>query len=319
MKFKDYYEAMGVERNATPQEIKQAYRKLARLYHPDISKDPKGSEKFQEVGEAYAVLKDPEKRAAYDQLGKQAVGAQFTPPPDWKQQFHTGQTGFDNVDLSDLFATFGEAQRGTRSARRNMQTRGQDYEISAHLSLEQLYGGEMIEMHAELPEYDQKGLQHHVMRTFRVTIPAGAFDGQRLRLTGKGAQSNNGGSAGDLYVVLALQPHGLYRVSGRDLYLDLPLAPWEAVLGATIKIPTLGGTVELSIKPGTVAGQHLRLAKRGLKAANGEIGALYAVVNIVLPGTVTPAEHKLFEKLSEVSTFHPRRIFRDEAAEPAGT
>jgi curved DNA-binding protein len=309
MKFKDYYEAMGIERNATPQEIKQAYRKLARLYHPDISKDPKGSEKFQEVGEAYAVLKDPEKRAAYDQLGKQPVGEQFTPPPDWQQQFHTGQTGSDNVDLSDLFAAFGEARHGNRSARRNMQTRGQDYEISAHVLLEQLYGGEMVEVRAELPELDQNGLQHYVTRTFRVTIPVGASDGQRLRLTGKGAQSSNGGSAGDLYVVLALQPHALYRVSGHDLYLDLPLAPWEAILGATIKIPTLGGTVELTIKPSTVGGQHLRLAKRGLKAANGTIGALYAVVNIVLPNVVTAEEHKLFEKLAEISVFHPRQYF----------
>jgi len=309
MKFKDYYEAMGVDRNATPQEIKQAYRKLARLYHPDISKDPKGSEKFQEVGEAYAVLKDPEKRAAYDQLGKQPVGEQFTPPPEWQQQFHTGQTGFDNVDLSDLFAAFGEARHGTRSARRNMQTRGQDYELVAHLSLEQLYSGEMIEVRAELPEYDRNGLQHDVTRTFRITVPAGASDGQRLRLTGKGAQSSNGGSAGDLYVVLTLQPHKLYRVSGRDLYLDLPLTPWEAVLGATVKIPTLGGAVELTIKPGTVGGQHLRLAKRGLKAADGAIGALYAVVSIVLPSKITSEERKLFEQLATISTFHPRPNF----------
>jgi len=309
MKFKDYYQTMGVERHATPQEIKQAYRKLARLYHPDLSTDPKGSEKFQEVGEAYAVLKDPEKREAYDQLGEQTAGEPFTPPPQWQQQFHSGQSAFDNIDLSDLFAAFGEAQHGSRSARRTMQTRGQDYETSVQLTLEQLVGGETIALSVELPEYDRNGQQHPVTRTFHITIPTSASDGQKLRLTGKGAQSANGGTPGDLYVVLILQPHRLYRVSGRDLYLDLPLAPWEAVLGATIKIPTLGGTVELHVKPGTVGGQHLRLAKRGLAAANDAVGALYAVVNIALPNVVTPAEHTLFEQLAAVSSFHPRPYF----------
>jgi len=312
MKFKDYYQAMGLKRDASPQEIKQAYRKLARQYHPDISKDPQGSEKFQEVGEAYAVLKDPKKRQAYDQLGQRRAGEKFTPEAEWQQQFdddhHRGQPGFDKMDLSDFFATF-SPRHGAGPARRRAVTPGQDYELPLAISLEQIYAGAEIDMSAELPELDQSNLRHQTLRTFRITVPVSAADGTRLRLSGKGAKSVNGGRAGDLYVVLALQHHRLYRVLGRDIYLDLPLTPWEVALGATVKIPTPGGTVELTIKPGTVGGQHLRLAKRGLKAADGSVGVLYAVVNIVLPEELTATERKLLSKLAEASTFHPRQHF----------
>ena len=308
MKFKDYYKTMGVERTATADEIKKAYRKLAHKYHPDISKDAKGKEKFQEVAEAYATLKDPEKREAYDDLGRHPAGEQFTPPRDWQQQFHTGQSGFDDVDLSDLFAAFGHSARGGRS-RKNAPAPGQDYEIVAPVSLEQIYRGGEIDVRAELPEYDEHGLAHRVARTFRITVPTGAADGQRLRLAGKGGPGSHGGRPGDLYVALALQPHRLYRVSGRDLYIDLPLTPWEAALGAAVQIPTLAGPVELNIKPGTSGGQKLRLANRGLAAADGSVGALYAVVNIVLPKTLSARERELFEQLAATSEFHPRQHF----------
>jgi len=308
MKFKDYYETMAIERTATADEIKKAYRKLAHKYHPDISKDPKGKEKFQEVAEAYATLKDPEKRQAYDDLGRHPAGEQFTPPPNWQQQFHTDQSGFDDVDLSDLFAAFGQSRHGGR-ARKNTAVRGQDYEIVAPVSLEQIFRGGEIDVRAELPEYDQHGLAHRVARTFRITVPKGAADGQRLRLAGKGGPGSSGGRPGDLYVVLALQPHRLYRVSGRDLYIDLPLAPWETVLGAAVQVPTLAGAVELNIKPGTAAGQKLRLAKRGLEAADGSVGALYAVVHIVVPKTPGKVERDLFEQLAAASDFNPRQHF----------
>ncbi|MDY7537422.1 DnaJ C-terminal domain-containing protein [Undibacterium sp. RTI2.1] len=308
MKFKDYYQIMGLERTATEADIKKAYRKLAHQYHPDISKDPKGKEKFQEIGEAYAVLKNAEKRQAYDDLGKRSSGEKFTPPPDWQQHFNAGEADFNDVDLSDLFANFGAGRR-THHPRQAMPQAGQDYEITAPVSLEQLVSGAEIDVRAELPEYDQNGLAHRVTRTFRVTIPKAAMDGQRLRLVAKGGPGVNGGRAGDLYVALAFQAHPLYRLSGRDLYMDLPLTPWEAVLGKIIQLPTLEGAVELTIKPGTIAGQKLRLAKRGLLSANGDIGALYAVVQIQVPKTVSPREHELFEQLAAVSDFNPRRHF----------
>ena len=308
MEFKDYYQIMGLERSATADDIKQAYRKLAHKYHPDISKDPKGKEKFQEIGEAYAVLKNAEKRQAYDDLGKRPSGEKFTPPSDWQQHFNAGESDFNDVDLSDLFANFGGGRR-THQPRQAVPQAGQDYEITAPVSLEQLISGAEIDVRAELPEYDQNGLAHRVARTFRVTIPKAAVDGQRLRLVAKGGPGINGGRTGDLFVALAFQSHPLYRLNGRDLYMDLPLTPWEAVLGKTIQLPTLAGVVELTIKPGTIDGQKLRLAKRGLLSANGDIGALYAVVQIQVPKTVTPREQELFEQLASASDFNPRQHF----------
>ncbi|MBC7502574.1 MAG: DnaJ domain-containing protein [Herminiimonas sp.] len=308
MKFKDYYEAMGLERTATANDIKQAYRKLAHKYHPDISKDPEGETKFKEVGEAYATLKDPEKRQAYDDLGKRPNGEQFSPPPDWQQQFNAGESGFDDVDLSDLFAAFGRTRHGGQP-RKDGPLPGRDFEIVARVSLEQIFSGSEIEVRAELPEYDEHGLAHRVMHTFRITVPKGAADGQRLRLAGKGGHGLNGGRPGDLFVALALQTHPLYRVDGRDLYIYLPLTPWETALGGPVKIPTLGGTVELTIHPGTTNGQKLRLAKRGLAGADGSVGALYAVVAIEMPKTVSDKERALLEQLAAASDFNPRKHF----------
>ncbi len=308
MKFKDYYQIMGVAPTASASEIKRAYRKLAHQYHPDISKDALGKEKFQEIGEAYAVLKDPEKRLAYDQLGKAPAGADFTPPPEWQHNFNPQGSSFDDVDLADLFASFGRSGRGG-AHRRASPVRGQDFEITADISLEQLHGAGDIDVRASLPEADEHGVLHRVSRTFRIALPAGAADGQRLRLAGKGGPGMHGGKAGDLYVALAVQIHRLYRVSGRDLYMDLPLAPWEAVLGATIRVPTLDGPVELNVKAGSTAGQQLRLAKRGLRAADGSIGALYAVIVITVPAKVNDAERALYQQLAAVSDYQARPHF----------
>lgn len=308
MKFKDYYQIMGVERAASANEIKQAYRKLAHQFHPDISKDPLGKERFQEIGEAYAVLKDAEKRLAYDQLGKPQTGQDFAPPPGWQDNFAAGGAGYDDVDLADLFAAFGQAKQG-RQGRRPAAARGQDFEISAAVSLEQIHRGGEIEVRAQIPEIDAHGLPHRVSRTFRITVPAGAVDGQRLRLGAKGGPGTHGGPPGDLYVALALTPHPLYRISGRDLYMDLTLAPWEAVLGAVIRVPTLDGPVELNVKPGSTAGQQLRLAKRGLRAADGGSGALHAVIVITVPAKVSEAERALYQQLADASDFEPRPQF----------
>ncbi|HEX9173326.1 MAG TPA: DnaJ C-terminal domain-containing protein [Telluria sp.] len=308
MKFKDYYQILGVERTASAGDIKQAYRKLARQFHPDISKDPRGKERFQEIGEAYAVLKDPEKRQDYDQLGKPQPGQDFSPPPGWRNNADGGQASHDDVDLADLFAAFGGASRG-RQARRPAAARGRDFEVSAAVSLEQLHRGGEIEVRAQIPELDAHGVPHRISRTFRITVPAGAVDGQRLRLGAKGGAGSRGGAPGDLYVALALTPHPLYRISGHDLYMDLPLAPWEAVLGAVIRVPTLDGPVELSVKPGATAGQQLRLARRGLRGGDGSSGALHAVIVITVPAAVSEAERALYRQLADASDFEPRPQF----------
>ena len=308
MKFKDYYHTMGVEPTASADEIKQVYRKLARKFHPDVSKDALAKEKFQAIGEAYAVLKDPEKRLAYDALGKAPEGADFAPPPGWQNNFSPDGAGFDEAELADLFAAFGRSGGG-REAHRPAPARGQDFDITAPVSLEQIHGGGEIEVRASLPEVDARGRQHRVSHTFRIAVPAGAADGQRLRLAGKGGPGYHGGQAGDLYVALALTPHPLYRISGRDLYMDLPLAPWEAVLGAVVRIPTLDGPVEFTVKAGSTAGQQLRLAKRGMRAADGSAGALHAVILIKVPSVVSDAERALYQQLAEASDFQARAHF----------
>jgi curved DNA-binding protein len=182
---------------------------------------------------------------------------------------------------------------------------GQDYEVVARVTLEQVYRGDQIEVRVELPETDARGLPHRVPRTFQVTLPKGAQSGQRLRLPGKGGAGVNGGKAGDLYVVIELAPHSLYRVSGRDLFIDLPLAPWEAALGATVELPTLGGAVELVVSPGTSSGKQLRLAGRGLPAPDGA-GDLFAVVRVEVPKSIGSRERELFRQLEQASGFNPR-------------
>jgi curved DNA-binding protein len=309
MKFKDYYSALGVERDATAAEIKQAYRKLAHKYHPDVSKDPEGEEKFKEVAEAYATLKDQEKRDVYDQLGRHQQGENVQPPPDWQQTFNESDVSFGDVDMADILAAFAASRHAGGQAHQRRPAHGQDYEVKAPITLEQIYAGGEIDVNLNLPEYDQQGLLHRVPRTFRVKVPKGAEDGQRLRLPGKGGQGSNGGKNGDLYVVMVLIPHPLYRVSGKDLYIDLPLAPWEAVLGASVQVPTLGGKVELTVPAATAANRQFRLARRGLPSAGGETGNLFAVVRIEVPKSATPRERELFGQLAAESTFNPRAHF----------
>ena len=314
MKYKDYYRVMGVERKASADEIKSAYRKLARKYHPDVSKEPGAEEKFKELGEAYETLKDPEKRAAYDQLGSHSPGQEFRPPPGWEQQFGDGKFSFDDLDLGDLFS--GMAGRMHRAGRGGGKIRmpGQDYEVTAHITLEDAYRGTEVNLDLEVPEYDENGFPHRVRRAFKARIPKGATDGQRLRLPGKGGKGLNGGRDGDLYLNIALHPHRLFRVSGHDLFLDLPLAPWEAVLGTNVLVPTLAGSVRLKVPPGTHAGRQLRLAGRGLPKPHGGEGDLYAIVQIVVPTLTSERERALFKEIAEASTFNPRGHFEQEAA-----
>jgi curved DNA-binding protein len=316
MKYKDYYAILGVKRDASADDVKKAYRKLAQKHHPDVSKEKGAEEKFKEVAEAYQTLKDPEKRAAYDQLGSgYQPGQEFRPPPGWEQQFGergAGNFSFDDLDLSDLFESLsGRARRGAR-ARADMPIPGADYEVTVHLSLEDAYRGTELDLNLGVPEYDGEGGVRHAQKTIKARIPKGATDGQRLRLRGQGGKGVNGGRDGDIYLNIALHPHPLFRPSGHDLYLDLPLAPWEAALGATVEVPTLDGAVNLKVPPGTAAGRKLRLAKKGMPKPGGGEGDLYAIVQIVNPTVLSDRERELFKQLAEVSRFDPRGHFAGE-------
>jgi curved DNA-binding protein len=306
MKYKDYYATLGVEKTATPEQIKAAYRKLARKFHPDVSKEKGAEERFKEVGEAYETLKDPEKRAAYDQLGRHAPGDEFRPPPDWQQSFGDTQFSFDDLDLADLFANIAGHSRGGGPRAPNAPRPGQDFEAAVRLTFDQAYAGTEVEFDMTVAEPDASGVLRRVPRKVKVRIPKGVTDGQKLRVPGKGAKGSNGGRDGDLYLDIHVDAHPLYRADGLDLYMELPLAPWEAVLGADVELPTPSGRITLKVPAGTQAGQKLRLAGRGLSRPDGTSGHLYAVAQIVVPTVVDERQRALFGQLKDGSTFNPR-------------
>ena len=311
MKYKDYYAVLGVARDASEDDIKKAYRKLARKYHPDVSKEADAEEKFKEVGEAYETLKDAEKRAAYDQLGRHSPGEDFRPPPDWEQSFGGAQFSFDDVDLADLFA--GMAGRsGARGRGRTGPIPGADYEAGVRLTFDQAYAGTEIELDLMAVEYDEQGMARRVPHRMKVRIPSGVVDGQKLRVPGKGGKGLRGGRDGDLYLDIQVESHPLYRADGLDLHMDLPLAPWEAVLGTSVQMPTPAGTVSLKVPAGTRAGQKLRLGGRGFKRSDGTVGHLYANVQIVVPTVVDERQRELFAQLARASSFNPRAQFEQE-------
>lgn len=314
MKYKDYYATLGIDGSAGADEIKKAFKKLAHKYHPDVSKDPQGEEKFKEVAEAYETLKDAEKRAAYDRLGRHEAGQDFQPPPDWGSQFREGGFSFEEMDLSDLFAGLaGSGSRGNRAGG-NVPIRGQDFEVNAQITLEDAHRGTVTDLNLTVPEVDDQGRLRRVEKSFQARIPKGAIDGQRLRLRGKGGKGMNGGPNGDLYLNITLHPHPLFRASGHDLYLDLPLTPWEAALGASVDVPTLEGSIRLKVPSSTHAGQKLRLARRGLPKPHGGEGDLFAIVQIDVPSALSEREKTLFEQLAESSTFNPRGHFDKDLA-----
>ncbi len=306
MKYKDYYAILGVERGASDEQIKKAYRRLARKFHPDVSKEPNAEERFKEVAEAYETLKDAEKRSAYDQLGRYQAGQDFRPPPEWETQFAPGFE--DSLDLGELFAHLA-GRRGAGRGARSFAIPGQDYEVTAHISLEQAHHGAELALDLTVPEARPDGMLQRVARTVRIRVPKGATEGQRLRVPKKGGPGINGGPDGDLYINIVLNPHPLFRVSGHDLYLELPLAPWEAVLGTRVEVPTLNGRVELAVPPGSKAGQKLRIARRGLAMPAGGHGDLYCVLSIVTPSVLGEREKELYRELASVSNFNPRGHF----------
>jgi len=318
MRYKDYYEILGVSRDATQDEIKRAYRKLARQYHPDVSKEADAEERFKEVGEAYEVLKDPEKRAAYDQLGSQwRAGQEFRPPPDWDAGFEFRGGGFTDADashFSDFFETlFGAhgpfahaAGGGRRGDRHGFQARGEDHHAKILISLEDSYEGRTRSVQLQMPELDPQG--HVVLRrrTLNVTVPKGIIAGQQIRLTGQGGPGIGGGPAGDLYLEVEFEPHRLFSVEGRDVYLNLPVTPWEAALGAKVPVDTLGGKVDLKVPAGAQSGQKLRLRGRGLPGKTP--GDQYVVLKIVTPPATTGAAREFYRRMQkEFSGFDPGR------------
>jgi len=309
MQFKDYYRIMGVERDAGEDEIKRAYRRLARKYHPDVSKEPDAEARFKEVGEAYAVLRDPEKRAAYDQLGRNwKQGQEFRPPPDWDAGFEfSGGVDGDGAAFSDFFESlFGRGFRGGMETRRQRGFRasGQDHHAKVLIDLRDAYTGATRNITLTTPVVDNHGHVRTTERTLSVRVPKGVRQGQRIRLAGQGSPGIGGGPAGDLYLEIEFRPHEHFRVEGRDVYLDLPLTPWEAALGAKIKVPTPAGTVDLTVPKDSGGGRRLRLKGHGIPGRTP--GDLYVVPKVTLPPADSAKARTLFEKMAEELPYDPR-------------
>ena len=310
MEFKDYYKIMGVARDATQDEIKRAYRQLARKYHPDVSKEANAESRFKEVGEAYEVLKDAEKRAAYDQLGENWKGGQdFRPPPGWDSgfEFSGGDfTGGDSANYSDFFETlFGHGFHSGRGSRAASPAKGEDHHARVLIELEDAYIGASRTITLQVPEVDAFGRMTRREHKLNVTIPRGIRAGQHIRLKGQGAPGVGQGKPGDLYLEIGFRPHLHYRIEQRDVYLDLPVSPWEAALGAAVKVPTPGGIIELTIPPGSVAGNKLRL--KGLGIPGSMPGDFYAVLQIALPPANNDDAKMLYRNMAgQFNSFNPR-------------
>jgi curved DNA-binding protein len=311
--FRDYYETLGVPRDASPEDIRRAYRRLAREYHPDVNKEAGAEDRFKEVSEAYEVLRDPEKRERYDRLGANWKAGEDVSGAGGFEGFRSeggfgeggfGQGGFRDVrvdfgggDFSDFFENMfgGRRRAGTRGAGFDgFSTRGNDSEAVLELSLEEAARG---------------GRRHISLtggREYDVNIPAGVVDGQRIRLAGEGSSGAGGGPSGDLFLRVRIRPHPRFRLQGRDLYVDLPVAPWEAALGATVETPTLDGSAKVKVPAGSSSGRKLRLRGQGMPNPNGSSGDLYASVKIMVPKRLRREERRLFEELAETSDFNPR-------------
>ena len=310
MEFKDYYKILGLAREATQDEIKRTYRRLARKYHPDVSKESDAEERFKEVSEAYEALKDPEKRAAYDRLlsGEWQAGQEFTPPPGWDAGFEFSGGGFTGADagqFSDFFeALFGGGSAFGRGRHGGAGLRGEDHQARVQIGLEDAYHGATRTLTLQVPEVDARGRVTMRPHTLNVKIPPGITEGQKIRLSGQGGAGMGGAARGDLYLEILFESHPLYRVEGRDVYLNLPLAPWEAALGATVAVPTLGGTVDLKVPAGAQSGQKLRLKGRGLPGSPA--GDQYVVLQIRTPKAETSEHRRLYEQLARAMPFNPR-------------
>ena len=324
MEYRDYYQILGLQRAASADEVKTAYRRLARKYHPDVSKEADAEARFKEVQEAYEVLKDPEKRAAYDQLGSEwKSGQQFRPPPDFGSGFEFGggaprsgrRTGraraghatggdgeaFAGEGFSDFFSSlfgggspFGGAERHG----------GRDHHARIEVELEEAFSGASRMLELKRPKVTAGGQVQLETHTIRVSIPAGVSDGQLIRLAGQGEPAMGGGPAGDLYLEVHVRPNARYQLDGRDVTLTLPVTPWEAALGASVTVATLGGPVELRVPAGSQSGSRLRLRGRGFPGQPA--GDQYVVLKVVLPPAATPEARALYERMQRELPFDPR-------------
>jgi len=322
MEFQDYYKILGLERSANADQIKTAYRRLARKYHPDVSKEPDAEARFKEMQEAYEVLRDPEKRAAYDQLGSEwKSGQQFHPPPDWGSGFEFsgrpaggGRAGrrragasagggtFAEEDFSDFFSSlFGG---GSPFAGATGRAGGRDHHARVDITLEEAYRGTSRTLELKRPEVKPDGTVELHSHTVRVTIPAGVTEGQLVRLAGQGEPATGGGSAGDLYLEVHILPDRSFTLENRDVTLTFPVAPWEAALGASVTVPTLGGAVEMRIPPGAQSGQKLRLRGRGLPGQPP--GDQYVQLKVVLPRADSAEAKAIYEQMRTKLNFDPR-------------
>ncbi|MFC4273572.1 DnaJ C-terminal domain-containing protein [Achromobacter aloeverae] len=307
MEFKDYYDTLGVERGVSDDDLRRAYRKLARKYHPDVSKEADAEARMRDVNEAYDVLRDPEKRAAYDDLaaGVSAGGA-YRPQPGWEQGFEfSGGDPREEADFSEFFSSlFGAAQRRRGGAAREAHARGEDYHAMIEVELEDVLLGATREISLRSMKMDAQGRPRLQERKLSVRVPVGVREGQRIRLAGQGMAGYAGGQPGDLYLEVRIKPHRLYRVEGRDLTLTLPVAPWEAALGGKVQAPTPTGPVEVTIPPGSRPGSKLRLKGKGLPGAHP--GDLYLHLDVVWPPADNEAAREAYRRMARDIPFNPR-------------
>jgi curved DNA-binding protein len=313
MQFKDYYQTLGVSRDAGADEIKKAFRRLARKYHPDVSKEADAEQRMREVNEAYAVLSDPEKRAAYDQLGQgYQTGQDFRPPPDWDAGFEFSGRGFsphEAADFSDffteLFGHMGGRQAGFGTRGGPYQARGEDHHAKVLLDLEDAFSGATRQINLQVPAMDAQGRVRLNTRTLNVKIPRGVKEGQIIRLAGQGAAGAGTATAGDLLLEVHFKPHPRLRPDGRDLHLALPVSPWEAALGAIITVDLPGGSVKVRIPEGAQSGRQLRVRGKGIPGEPP--GDLLLDIQVVLPPVDSPKARQLYETMARELAFDPRR------------
>ncbi|NSL54343.1 DnaJ C-terminal domain-containing protein [Uliginosibacterium aquaticum] len=313
MEFKDYYQTLGVSRSASADEIKKAFRKLARKYHPDVSKEPDAERRMQEINEANAVLSDVEKRAAYDQLGSAPPpGQEFRPPPGWDSGFEFSNRGFSSGeagDYSDFFAElFGRMGGGPRPPHGHgggASLRGEDHHAKVVLELDDTFSGATRQISLRVPRLDERGRVLLATRTLNVKIPRGVHEGQVIRLAGQGGPGVGGAPAGDLLLEVHFKPHARLRVEGRELHLTLPVTPWEAALGAVISVPLPGGELKVRIPAGSQSGRQLRVRGRGIPS--NPPGDLLLDIQVVLPPADSPAARKVYEDMAHALAFDPRQ------------
>lgn len=315
----DYYRVLGVSRIANAEEVKKAFRKLARKYHPDLSREPDAETRMKEVNEAFATLSDPEKRAVYDQAAKDpkatkrpAQSHEFKPPP-WQSASanpRSKQATEEPASFSDFFSDlFGANGAKSRSFRpRSSRRRGEDYHASVMLDIDDAYHGGVKAITLRVPREETLGHVAMVERTINVNIPRGVHEGQSIRLAGQGKPGSMGGQPGDLYLEVHFKPHPRYRMEGRDVYATLPIAPWEAALGAIVKAPVPGGTIEVQVPAGSRSGCKLRLKGKGIPAQTP--GDLYLVLDLVLPPADNTKARQLYQAMAHDLGFNPRQSIR---------